>query len=74
MRSGVDLLPLLVLGILWSIFDRRFMRFTRYVKNTLMFSAIFAPIERGLCLMLDSHSPVKNYLQVYQLGYSSKVQ
>jgi EmrB/QacA subfamily drug resistance transporter len=59
-RSGVDLLPLVVSVTISSILNGAFMRFTRYVKITMMISAICAPIGAGLFLLLDVNSPVKD--------------
>lgn len=56
-RSGIDLLPLIVSVTLSSALNGMFMRFTRYIKVTMMMSAIFGPIGNGLLLLLNKHSP-----------------
>lgn len=56
-RSGVDLLPLVVSVTISSILNGAFMRFTRYVKVTMMISGITGPLGAGLLLLLDVDSP-----------------
>lgn len=59
-KSGVDLLPLVISVTVSSILNGAFMRFTRYVKITMMFSAVCAPLGAGLFLLLDVDSPAKD--------------
>lgn len=55
-KSGIDLLPLIVSVTLSSALNGMFMRYTRYIKVTMMMSAIFGPIGNGLLLLLNKHS------------------
>lgn len=59
-QSGVDLLPMVISVSLSSIANGIFMRFTRYVKFTMMISATLGPIGCGLLLLLDKDSPAKD--------------
>lgn len=56
-KSGIDLLPLVISVALSSVFNGMFMRFTHYIKVTMMISAILGPVGCGLLLVLDKHSP-----------------
>lgn len=59
-RSGIDLLPFILSMTLAATFNGVFMRFTRYIKITLMVSAIFGPLGTGLLLLLNESSPVRD--------------
>lgn len=59
-KSGIDLLPLVISVALSSVFNGMFMRFTHYIKVTMMVSAVLGPIGCGLLLVLDKNSSVAN--------------
>ncbi|CUM68252.1 uncharacterized protein PRCAT00005973001 [Priceomyces carsonii] len=59
-QSGVDLLPFVITVSVSSALNGAFMRFTRYVKITMMISAIFGPLGTGLLLLLRKDSPAKD--------------
>mmetsp|Transcript_3383 Transcript_3383/g.3761 ORF Transcript_3383/g.3761 Transcript_3383/m.3761 type:complete len:627 (-) Transcript_3383:211-2091(-) len=59
-QSGVDLLPMVISVSLSSIANGVFMRFTRYVKVTMLISTTLGPIGCGLLLLLEKDSPAKD--------------
>lgn len=54
-RSGIDLLPFIITVSLSATFNGVFMRFTYYIKITMMLSAILGPVGCGLLLILGRH-------------------
>lgn len=63
-QSGIDLLPLIISVSVSSMINGAFIRFTRYVKITILFSGIMGPIGCGLLLLLD-----KNSTSSQRIGY-----
>lgn len=59
-QSGVDLLPMVISVSLSSIANGVFMRFTRYVKVTMLISTTLGPIGCGLLLLLEKDSPARD--------------
>lgn len=59
-QSGVDLLPMVIAVSLSSIANGVFMRFTRYVKITMLISCTLGPIGCGLLLLLSKDSPARD--------------
>lgn len=57
-KSGIDMLPFIITVSLASVFNGVFMRFTRFVKITMMLSGILGPVGTGLFLILGRHTPV----------------
>lgn len=57
-KSGVYLLPFIISVSLASAFNGIFMRYTRYVKVTMMISAVLGPIGTGLLLLLGKNTGV----------------
>lgn len=55
-KSGLDLLPLVISVALSSVFNGMFMRFTHYIKVTMMISAALGPIGCGILLKLSKNS------------------
>lgn len=56
-RSGIDMLPFIITVSLASVFNGVFMRFTRYVKITMLISGVLGPVGVGLFLILDTDTP-----------------
>lgn len=55
-QSGVDLLPFIVTVSVASAFNGIFIRFTYYIKVTMMISGITGPLGVGLLLLLGRHT------------------
>ncbi|ODV81672.1 MDR transporter [Suhomyces tanzawaensis NRRL Y-17324] len=59
-QSGIDMLPLVIVVSVSSMLNGVYIKFTRDVKSTMVFSGILAPIGGGLLLLLSDHSPVRD--------------
>ncbi|GBL51705.1 multidrug transporter [Candidozyma auris] len=57
-KSGIDMLPFIITVSLASVFNGVFMRFTRYVKITMVASGVLGPLGVGLFLILGRHTPL----------------
>lgn len=55
-KSGIELLPFIITVSLSATFNGVFMRFTYFIKITLMASAILGPIGVGLLLLLGRNT------------------
>ncbi|SGZ56398.1 CIC11C00000005225 [Sungouiella intermedia] len=63
-QSGVDLLPFVITVSLTATFNGIFMRFTRFIKLTMMTSAILGPVGVGLLLLLGRHTSTSTKIGV----------
>ncbi|ABN68100.2 MDR transporter [Scheffersomyces stipitis CBS 6054] len=57
-KSGVDLLPMIIAVTMTSILNGVFIKFTRYVKITMLISGVLGPVGTGLLLLLRKDSPL----------------
>lgn len=57
-KSGVHLLPFIVVVSVASVCNGFFMRFTRYVKITMVTSGVLGPLGMGLFELLGKNTPL----------------